>query len=88
MTWRVRVSSKAESYYLRLDNATRARVKKELEVLSEFDNPADHQDVKPLTGKLKGFYRLRVGKYRVIFSLLKETRTVAVVAIAPRGDVY
>jgi mRNA-degrading endonuclease RelE of RelBE toxin-antitoxin system len=63
-------------------------VKKELSVLSEFDNPADHQDVKPLTGKLKGFYRLRVGKYPGIFSLLKETKTLAVVAIAPRGDVY
>ncbi len=52
------------------------------------ENPMEHQSVKRLTGDLQGFYRLRVGKYRIVFAIVGETRTIAVVNIAPRGDIY
>ncbi len=35
--------------------------------------------------KLKGFYRLRVEDYRVIFSILTDEKIIAVVNIVPRG---
>ena len=44
--------------------------------------------MKPLTGQLKGFYRLRVGDFRVIFSILVDKKIIAVVNIVPRGDAY
>jgi mRNA interferase RelE/StbE len=88
VTWEIKLSSKAAKYYKRLDKATRKRARKELEELSAFDNPARHQDVRPLTGELRGFYRLRIGDYRLVFALLKDVRTIAVVNISPRGDVY
>jgi mRNA interferase RelE/StbE len=86
--WKVKLSSMAEKYYGRLTTQTRQRVKKELEELSNLGNPLEHQSVKHLTGDLKGFFRLRVGKYRIVFAILEETRTIAVVNIAPRGEVY
>ena len=88
MSWTIKVSSRAEKYYKRLDKKTRKRFKKELMALAEYDNPVDHEQVRPLTGDLKGFYRLRIGDYRIVFSIIEETRTIAVVNIAPRGDVY
>ena len=88
MPWQVEFSSKAEKYYARLSARTRERVKNELEDLSHLDNLFEHQSVKRLTGELRGFCRLRVGKYRIIFSILEESHAIAVVNIAPRGDVY
>jgi mRNA interferase RelE/StbE len=86
--WQVRLTSTAEKYYTRLAAKTSERIKKELEGLSDLDNPLEHQSVKRLTGDLKGFCRLRIGKYRIVFAIIQETHTIAVVNIAPRGNVY
>lgn len=43
-------------------------------------------DVKPLQG-YAGYYRLRVGKWRIIYTYTGNT-TVLIAKIAPRGDVY
>jgi mRNA interferase RelE/StbE len=86
--WQVRISSTAEKYYMRLVAQTKGRIKKELEVLSHLSNPLEHQAVKRLTGELKGFCRLRIGQYRVVFAIVEATHTIAVVNIAPRGDAY
>jgi mRNA interferase RelE/StbE len=42
-------------------------------------------DLKPVQAK-KDVYRIRVGKYRVLFT--KFNKTVLVFRISPRGDVY
>jgi mRNA interferase RelE/StbE len=42
-------------------------------------------DIRPLAGR-KGEYRLRVGKYRIIFFISEDT--ISVVKIDTRGDVY
>ena len=73
---------------MRLDKKTRERVIKELQLLTKMPHPTDHTDVNPLVGELRGFSRLRIGSCRVIFAVLSESRTIAVVNIAPRGDVY
>jgi mRNA interferase RelE/StbE len=44
-------------------------------------------DIKPLAGH-ENVYRLRVGDYRVIFSIHDEVLTVEVMTIGNRGDVY
>ena len=88
MTWKIKLSSRAEKYYNKLDMDIKGRVKKELMHLNDFHSPIEHQQVRRLTGELNGFYRLKVGSYRIIFAVLKENNTIAVVNIAPRGDVY
>ena len=86
--WTVKVSSKAEKYFLKLGKPTRKRFTTELMSLCTYEDPSQHPDVRPLVGPLKGFHRLRIAGYRIVFQLLKEKRTIAVVNIAPRGDVY
>ncbi len=88
MSWTVKVSPKAEKYIGRLNKDNRKRIKEGLIQLSSYDNPIEHRNVKPLTGELKGFYRLRIGEYRIVFNIFREGHTIAVVNIAPRGDVY
>ena len=43
---------------------------------------------KPLQYALKGHRRLRVGDYRVIYRIVAERRTVMIVAISHRKDIY
>ena len=88
MGWTIKLSKVAEKKYKKLDTVTKSGIKEVLKGLSEVENPKYGKDVKPLTGKLKGFYRLRVGDIRVIFAILPKERIIAVVNIAPRGDVY
>jgi len=47
----------------------------------------DH-NVRPLTGKLKGDYRVRVGRMRILFTPHTESRVLHVYAILPRSDAY
>lgn len=44
-------------------------------------------DVRPLAGK-PGLFRLRVGDYRVLFSIDEAAETVAIELIRTRGDAY
>lgn len=43
---------------------------------------------KPLRGNLVGYYRLRVGKYRVVYKICDETITVLIIRINTRSEVY
>lgn len=42
-------------------------------------------DVKPIMGE-KDIYRIRVGKYRILFTIIENV--LLVVRIATRGDIY
>lgn len=42
----------------------------------------------PLRNNLKGLFKLRVGDYRIIYSIKKATVTVYVIKIGHRKDVY
>ena len=82
----VYVSKKALKGLKELPQEYRAKV---LELLEEFKkNPLpDNYDVK----KLKGFenaYRVRVGKYRVVYKVDWDERKVFVVFIGHRGKAY
>lgn len=88
MPWTVKVSSHAEKHYNRLGRKTREKIREKPFDFSQLKNPLVHKDVKPLVGELKGFYRLRVGEYRVVFSVIPGQKTIAIVNIAPRGSVY
>ena len=43
---------------------------------------------KPLRGELAGLHSARRGDYRVVYGLIDSTRTVEVVHIGRRSDVY
>lgn len=86
MNWKIEVKPFAEKYYLKLDKKTRARMKEALRELENTDDPVLHPDVRAMTGKLRGDYRLRVGKWRVLFTPDVEKKTLYVFAILPRGN--
>lgn len=88
MIWKIEVKPAAEKQYLKLGRKARKRIKVALEELEGEENPLFHKDVKPLTGQLKGDFRLRVGGWRVLFTPEKGKKIIYVYAILSRGDAY
>ena len=88
MSWRIEVKPSAEKQYLKLDRPTRRRIKATLHDLEDAERPLLHPRVRPLTGKLKGDYRVRVGGCRVLLTPDAESQVLHVYAVLPRGDAY
>ena len=88
MNWKIEVKPTAEKYYLKLDKKTRTRMKEALRELENTDDPLLHPNVRALTGKLQGDFRLRVGKWRILFTTYIEKKMIYVIAIVPQGGAY
>jgi len=78
----------AERQYLKLDRPTRARIKEALRELELLETPPSHPAVKPLTGRLKGDLRVRVGGWRILLTPDRQSQVRHVYAILPRGGAY
>jgi mRNA interferase RelE/StbE len=84
MSYVVVFSRRAEKEVLDLDASMFGRVKKAVDGLRENPRP-------PGVRKLKGRdsdWRVRVGSYRIVFSIDDSTKTVAVHRVTDRKDVY
>ena len=88
MAWRIEVKPTASKQFRRLDARTRQRIKVALRELEEADRPLLRPQVRGLTGKLKGDFRMRVGGWRILLTPNSENQVLVVYAILPRGDAY
>jgi mRNA-degrading endonuclease RelE of RelBE toxin-antitoxin system len=84
MNWTVRLSKEAAK---QLQGIPADRAKQLRRRLGELRTDPFQGDVKPLHGKeWQGWYRKRVGRYRIIFTLDHSQHTVAVAAILLRDE--
>lgn len=51
-------------------------------------DPRTHPNIKTLKGDLIGFYRYRVGDYRVIYKIKEQQKEVVVLDIRHRSEAY
>ena len=84
--WEIVLTRPANRVYDKAGESMRQRLDNCFEDLEQ--NPLYGNNIKPLTGQLKGLLRYRVGDWRVIYRLLKKTMKVEIIAILPRGDAY
>ncbi|NES82208.1 MAG: type II toxin-antitoxin system RelE/ParE family toxin [Moorea sp. SIO2B7] len=73
----------AERYLQRMQPDDQIRIINALDTL--ISNPST-LDIKPLKGRPE--FRLRVGKYRLLFREDREKQVYVITAIGSRGDVY
>ena len=85
MRYQIRLLPGAVRDLRRLDKATTRRVTRRLEWLALH---VEEVPLQPLTGELKGFYKLRVGDYRVVYEVLWDEQVVLVHAIGHRREIY
>jgi mRNA interferase RelE/StbE len=84
--YEVRLHPDAEKIYVNADNPLARKICRCLQQLEQ--TPRSHPNIKALKGELGGYYRYRIGDYRVIYSVEDELVQVLVVTIAHRGEVY
>lgn len=66
-----------------LDRPVRTRVVRRIEALADHPRPPGCTALQGLPG-----YRIRIGDWRVLYTVTDETVTVLVVRVGPRGQVY
>ncbi len=84
--YNVVLSTEAQKIYASADQALAKKIARCLEQLEQ--TPRLHPNIKPLKGELAGYYRYRVGDYRVIYLINDETSHVIVNTIAHRREAY
>lgn len=84
-----RIPRKVESFIVRLDRETQQRINQAFESIT--NSPFRHENpttIKKLRGKHEGNYRYRIGNIRFIYEVDKELRTIRILQIDNRGDIY
>jgi mRNA-degrading endonuclease RelE of RelBE toxin-antitoxin system len=84
MSWRVELSGSAIKALKKLPRDRQAQIGR---AIDEMESDPLAGDVKPLKGsEWKSRYRKRAGAYRIIFTLDRNTATVAISAILIRSE--
>ena len=83
MKWRITFARTAEKELARFSTETQSRVGRAIRSLEDDPRPAS---AKHLKGREE--FRLRVGDYRVLYTLNHESRVVTISAIGHRREVY
>jgi len=83
MKYSLILSDKFDRIFSQLDKSVQDRVVERLKELT--GNP---KLGKPLKGKLKGIWSLRVGKYRILYQVQEEKLVIFVITLGHRKQVY
>ncbi len=85
MSYRIEWEQDAVDALEKLDEAVVQRILLRISWLStNLDN------IKPqaLAGKLRGYFKIRVGDYRVIYSIVRENRLLVIEDVGHRRNIY
>ncbi|MBF0352120.1 MAG: type II toxin-antitoxin system RelE/ParE family toxin [SAR324 cluster bacterium] len=87
MGWKIKIGTVAEKQIRKMDRSTQKRI---LDFLSEriedCKNPRHFGE--PLKGDKSGYWRYRIGDYRVLCEIFDEKLIVLVIAVGHRREVY
>jgi mRNA interferase RelE/StbE len=83
VTYRVELTALAREASVHLPPAIKRQVKEAIRFLSQ--NPHGGE---PLKHELAGKWKLRVGRFRIVYRLEESRRVVVVIAVGPRKNIY
>lgn len=86
MAFRIAISKTATKELSKLDRSVAEKIFKEIDVIASLDNPRSKG--KPLTGDKAGYWRYRVGDYRIICDIVDEEIKIMIVRVRHRRNVY
>lgn len=84
--WEIRYQPQVLKFLKKLDHTSQERILDYLEKISASKDPESFG--KPLSANLAGFWRYRIGDYRVICDVRKKELVVLVIDIGHRSNVY
>ena len=87
MAWRVEFLPAADKAFGKLDRQHQRRIDQFIETRLQTDQDP-HRLGEAYSGPLKGYWKYRVGDYRLVCEIQDRAQTVLVVAIGHRKEVY
>lgn len=84
--WTLRTSAAFDTDIRKLDKAVVRRIKKYLDDVLELEDPRSRG--KGLTANRAGYWRYRIGDYRVIVQVQDDQFVLIAIAAAHRSNVY
>lgn len=84
MSYQIEYTSTAIRQLDRVTQADRRRIIKKIDLLANDPIPSESKTLKGFAG----FHRLRVGDYRVVYTVRRNIITVTIAAVGHRGDIY
>ena len=84
--YEVFLTREAQRFYEEAEASLVRRLNRCFRYLKE--NPYEHPNIKRLKGPLSGYFRYRVGDWRVVYSVDEQKRLVVVLLIAHRSKAY
>ncbi|MBT0570697.1 type II toxin-antitoxin system RelE/ParE family toxin [Curvibacter sp. CHRR-16] len=84
--WTLIFEDSASEVFRKLDKPVQRRIKKYLEGVSKLPDPSARG--KPLTANFAGYWRYRVGDYRLICRIEQNKLIITVVMLGHRSTLY
>jgi mRNA interferase RelE/StbE len=85
MSYSIEFTSEAIADIAKLDPTNRIRIARKIKWLGE---NFEQITPLPLTGNLSGFFKLRIGDYRVIYTIDQAQQTTIIHQIGHRREIY
>lgn len=86
LAYKISFTEDALAQFSALDKPVKVRIDKVITKLAALENPKDR--LLPLSATLAGFYKLRIGDYRLIFEVKAQQLVLIVVKVGHRREVY
>ena len=86
MAWRIKYTEDADEGLKKIGASNKARITEYMRGIAELENPRIRGCA--LLGNLSGFWRYRVGKFRVICEIHDDILVIIVVTVGKRENVY
>ena len=86
LAWDIKYTEDAAEDLKKIGAPNKARVEKYMREVAELENPRIRG--RALLGNLSGFWRYRVGKFRVICAVRDGSLVIVVVTVGKRESVY
>jgi mRNA interferase RelE/StbE len=83
--YRIRILKAAARELERLDKPFARRIAERINWLAA---NLDNIRPEPFTGDLAGFYKFRIGDYRIIYEILHDEQVIVIHEIGHRRDIY
>lgn len=85
-SWRVETTAEFDRSIRKVDRTVASSIISYLEALLELEDP--RQRGKVLAGERRGYWRYRVGEYRVLVRLEDDRMVVLAIGVGHRSEVY
>lgn len=88
MSWSIEYSKDADKFLIKNPQIQKTLIAEIKKFIRKLNGETVNINFKKLHGEWSGYYRIRKGDVRIIFTIINDTNKIIIFSIDFRGDVY